>query len=126
MFGDIIDAIVSFVGSLGSGAASLGSSVGSAIENNPFGALSLGLQGASAASPFFLGSPGGGQQIPDVGLNTQLQQPGGANPTQVKARLADTQASGLSGASPDFLASMAGMTPRELEQMMGLRPGQGY
>lgn len=54
------------------------------------------------------------------GLAGQMQQPGGATGSQVRRRLADTQAQGLSGASPDFLASMAGVTPEELERMMGM------
>lgn len=113
-FGEIFDAIISAI----SGGAS---KVGDFLTSNAGNLLQAGGAGLQAA-PMLMQAFGGagGQQLPDVGLNTQIQQPGGPTPQMMRARLADAQAAGLSGASPDFLANMSGYTPDELNQIMGL------
>jgi hypothetical protein len=55
-----------------------------------------------------------------MGQFSQMQQPGGPTSQQMaRRRLGEAQSQGMSGASPDFLATMAGVTPDELSQMLG-------
>ena len=97
------------------------SGIGSAIAQNPLQSLGLGAQVFSTAAPFFMG--GGATQIPS-NLESQLQ---GVAPSQAagvrRQTVGDLQSRGLEGASPDFLANQTGLTPEELDQMMGRRGG---
>lgn len=112
------------VGQAAGGLGDLGSSAWSGLQQNPWGALGAGLQGAGALAPMFMGQGGQqGQGGMDVGAWSQMQQPGGPTPQQLRRNVGDAQARGLSGASPDFMASMAGVTPEELNQMLGYRSG---
>ena len=76
----------------------------------------LGLQGAGLGAQLAQGSPQ--QQMPMSMLGTSAMQPG-VDPGAVRSRLAQSQAQGLSGASPDFLSNQLGLTPEELQQILG-------
>ena len=52
-----------------------------------------------------------------TGMMGQMGQ--GATQEQIRGRLTGSQERGMSGASPDFLAAMAGYSPQEFEKMMG-------
>lgn len=134
MWEALMEALSGLGGSLGEGAGSLWDSAGGAlgqlgqgISQNPWGALGAGVQGAGALMPYFMGQ---GDQQGMGGMDPtsmqQMQQPGMLSQAQVKRNIGDQASRGLSGASPDFTASMAGMTPDELSQMLGYNPnGQG-
>ena|SRR2546421_10461483 len=129
---DFLDPIIEFAsnlfGSVGDAASSAGqtaasfypsdaiSSAGSFVGSHPLETLSLAGQGLGLAGQFM---GGGGQPQMPANLEGQLQ---GAAPAQVagvrRQTLGDLQSQGLSGASPDFLASQMGLTPEELDQMM--------
>lgn len=118
-------------GQVGGGIADLGSSLWGSIAQNPYAAINAGLGVGNTLGGLLMG----GQQQPqqmgyqnpqmyggfDQGAQTQMQQPGGPTPQQLRRNIGDAQARGLSGASPDFMASMAGVTPQELDQMLGYR-----
>jgi hypothetical protein len=110
---------------LGEGASKLGSSAWQGISNNPWGAVGGALQGAGSLSPLLMGQ---GQQQGGLGMDagalSQLQQPGAPTPQSLRRNIADAQSQGLSGASPDFMASMAGVTPKELQQLLGMNYNQ--
>lgn len=92
-------------------------SLGGAAGNNPMAALGLLGQGFGMAAPYLMG---GGQQPgqqPTTEMAPQAPQAGG--PQAARARLAQMQGQGLSGASPDFLATQLGITPDELDRLMG-------
>ena len=98
------------------GAGEFGGQALDSVANNPFGALGAGIQGAGALGGMFNDAP----QMPEMGQFSQMQQPGGpTNQQMARQRLGKSQEQGMSGASPDFLATLAGVTPAELSQMMG-------
>lgn len=114
---------------IGQGASAVGAAASAVPWNDVIG---LGIQGLGAANSMGAFGPGGlfgndpsnlmgspylgmGGQMPGM----QAQAAGGANPAGIRRALADTQSQGLSGASPEFLASMAGVTPEELEKLLG-------
>lgn len=119
LWGGVSGAAGQFAGGLGD----LGGSMWSGIQQNPWQALGVGLQGAGTFAPMLLGQGGQQPQGMDVGAWSQMQQPGGPTPQQLRRDIGNVQSRGLSGASPDFMASMAGVTPEELNQMLGYRSG---
>ena len=125
--GDFIDWITNLVSSIGGGASDLGSKLWEGVSSNPWGALGTGVQAAGSLSPLLMGMGQGQQQGgfgADPGALSQLQQPGAPSPQALRRNLADAQSQGLSGASPDFMASMAGVTPKELQQLLGMNYNQ--
>lgn len=125
MFSGLWDSASGAAGQFGQGAANFGSNLWQGAMQNPWGALGLGVQGAGMAMPYIMGGQQG-QGGMDQGAMSQMQQPGGPTPQQMRRNLGDQQSKGLSGASPDFMASMAGVTPQELNQLLGYNPnGQG-
>lgn len=108
----------------GSGIADFGSNLWGGISQNPWGALGGTLGAANQFGQLYMG-----MQNPqntggfDSGAQIQMQQPGGPTPQQLRRNIGDAQARGLAGASPDFMASMAGVTPQELDQMLGYHYG---
>lgn len=121
MFGGLWDTASGAAGQFGQGAMNFGGNLWQGAMQNPWGALGLGMQGANMAMPYIMGH--GDQGGMDTGAMTQMQQPGGPSPQQMRRNIGDIQSRGLSGASPDFMASMNGMTPAELDQMLGIRSG---
>ena len=100
---------------LGLGIQGLGAAdkMGAFGEGGLFGADQMPMFGNGQMSMF------GGGQMPGI----QAQTAAGANPAGVRRTLSDAQSQGLSGASPDFLATLAGVTPEELTQLLGLQGG---
>lgn len=86
------------------------------------GGLSLagtGLQAYNTISPMLQDAPGQAQWNPQMaGMQGQMGA-GQVSPEMMRRRLSDAQAQGMSGASPDFLATMAGVSPDELQKMLG-------
>lgn len=123
MFGDLVgldfggEAGGDWFGGIGDLLTSLLGSAGDAIGQNPTGALGAGVQGAGMLAPLFMQQ--NQAQMPELGQQSQIQQGGATNQQVARRRLGDAQNQGMSGASPDFLATMAGVTPEELSQMMG-------
>lgn len=83
--------------------------------------LGLGMQGLGIANQLGAFRPDqpqmpNWQQMPGM----QSQQGQGVDQSMIRRRLSDAQSQGLSGASPDFMAQLAGVTPNELTQMMGM------
>lgn len=110
-------------GQIGGGIADFGGNLWNSAMQNPWQALGVGVQGASQFAPYLMNQSGaqGGNMGMDVGAWAQMQQPGGPTPQQLRRNIGDVQARGLSGASPDFMAAMSGVTPQELDQMLGYR-----
>lgn len=118
-FGGIWDTIQSIIGQGASKAGDLVGGLAQGVADNPYAALNLGMQGAGLAGQIYQGMGQQGQQPIPQGLYSQMAQPAGPTPEMMHRRLADAQSQGLSGASPDFLATLAGVTPDELSQMLG-------
>lgn len=118
---------MSLLGSAGEGLAGLGGNLVSSAAQNPWGAIGGLAQAGGSIAPYVMGGSGmgdgGGMGGMGGGVGAQVQQPGGPTPEQLRRTIADKQGQGLSGASPDFLASMAGVTPQELDQLLGYRAG---
>lgn len=125
-FDDLISALGSIGGTVGdvagsaaSGLGDFGSNLWSGILNNPMQALGVGASGFNAFAPYMFGGGQDQNAFQGAGLQAQMQQPQGPTPQQIKRQLSNAQAQGLYGASPDFLATMSGVTPDELNQMLG-------
>lgn len=122
----LVDALSGAAGSAGEAAGAVGGAgldwlgkLGGAAGNNPMAALGLLGQGFGVAAPMLFG--GGGQQ-PAADMSTAMmapQAPQAGGPQAARSRLAQMQGQGLSGASPDFLATQMGITPDELDRLMG-------
>ena len=117
--GNLWEGVLGVGGQAAQGAANLGGNLWQGIQSNPWGAIGAGIQGAGSLAPMFMGGQPD-QSFAGAGLQAQMQQPQGPSQQQIKSRLATAQAQGLSGASPDFLAQLNGVTPDELNQMLGL------
>ena len=129
---DFLSALSSIGGSIGdvagsaaSGLGDLGSNLWSGILNNPAQSLGAGLSGFNAFAPYLFGGQQDQSGFQGAGLQAQMQQPTGPSPQQVRRQLGNAQAQGLYGASPDFLAQMSGVTPSELDQMLGYNMQRG-
>lgn len=125
MFSGLWDSASGAASQFGQGAANFGGNLWQGVQGNPWGALGTGMQGAGMMMPYFMGQGNQGQG--DMSAMQQMQPSGGGmTQAQVKRNIGDQAGRGMSGASPDFTANMAGMTPQELEQMLGYNPnGQG-
>lgn len=123
--GSLWDSAAGAAGQFGQGAANFGGNLWQGAMQNPWGALSsVGQLGAQGAQMFMGQDQGQGGM--DAGAMSQMQQPGGPTPQQMRRNIGDQQSKGLSGASPDFMAAQAGVTPEELNQLLGYNPnGQG-
>ena len=117
------------VGGVGGAASDLGGAAWQGLSSNPWGVLGTGLQTGDTLMRMMMmnGQGGGGDQggMSMQGLQSQMGQPAGPTPEMMRRRLADSQAAGMSGASPDFLATLAGVTPDELTKLMGYQYGGG-
>lgn len=117
------DWLTNLVGGGGEAAAGAAGAAGS-LSDVPWGQIlgqGLGLAGQGLGIAGQMGAFGGGQETPNFPMpGMQAQQSAGVSPQMMRRRMADAQSQGLSGASPDFLATLAGVTPEELNQMMGL------
>lgn len=122
--GSLWDSAAGAAGQFGQGAANFGGQMWQGAMQNPWGALgTLGQLGGQGAQMFMGQGEQGGM---DTGAMAQMQQPGGPTPQQMRRNIGDAQSRGLSGASPDFMSNLAGVTPAELNQLLGYNPnGQG-
>lgn len=119
------DAAAQYGSQLGGTALDFASGLGQGIINNPIGALGLGMTGFNTFAPMFMGGGGGGnqqQQLMGMPANFQYQAQG-SDPSQMagmkRQMMGDLQSRGLESASPEFLANQMGLTPDELEKLMG-------
>lgn len=111
-------AVLEALSGLLTGAGSLATGIGSWAGQNAGSLLGLGLQGLQLA-PGLMGA--GGQDAP-IGMQAQfanLAPDDQAMRRKVLSTQQGMQGQGMSGASPDFLAAMAGVTPEELKRLMG-------
>lgn len=123
----IVDAISNLIGGAGEAASNVGSAAGSAAsagldwlgQQNLSGLFGAGVGAAGALAPMLMGSGQPASSAFPPGL--LAPQAGSPQAAQVAARgqMAQLQNQGLSGASPDFLANQLGLTPEELEKLMG-------
>jgi len=122
--GDWLSKLVGGAGSAAGAAGDLGSEAWQGLGGGWGAALGAGLQGGDTLMRMLMQGQGG-QGGFDTGLQSQMAQPAGPSPEMVRRRLADSQAAGMSGASPDFLATLSGVTPDELTKLMGYSYGGG-